>query len=41
MKNEVIEFLENKLAEYKQSDPETFNLLGAYEYVINDLLNEE
>ena len=40
-KNDVLEFLEARLAVYKETEPQAFNLHAAYQNVINDLLNEE
>lgn len=37
----VLKFLEEKLAKYKKDEPQAFNCIGAYEYVINDLMNED
>ncbi len=39
--NEIIEFLESRLAKYKEDEPYAHNTFAAYEYVINDLLNED
>lgn len=40
-RDEVVKFLENKLADYKEKEPQAFNLIANYEYVINDLMMEE
>lgn len=40
-KEEVREFLENKLAEYKKKEPQAWNLHQNYQYVIDDLYNED
>lgn len=39
-KEEVIEFLEKRLAKLKKDEPGAFNAIARYEGVINDLLNE-
>lgn len=40
-KNEVIKFLEDRLAIHKEKDPQAWNLHQNYEGVINDLMMEE
>lgn len=40
-KEEIIAFLEEQLHKTKQELPGAFNTIAAYEYVINDLLNED
>ena len=40
-KDEVIELLENRLAEIKDKEPGAFNAIAAYESVINDLMGED
>lgn len=39
-KEEVIDFLQNKIDELKENEPTAFNTINAYEAVITILLNE-
>lgn len=40
-KEEIVEFLEERLAKYKKEEPYAVNIHMAYETVINDILMEE
>lgn len=40
-KEDVIAFLENKVAGIREDEPTAVNAIAAYDYVINDLLNED
>lgn len=40
-KDEVIQFLEERLAKVRAEEPHAVNCIAAYEYVINDIAGDE
>ncbi len=40
-KDQVVEFLEERLAKIKQESPGAFNTIAAYDQVINDVMSED
>jgi hypothetical protein len=40
-KDEIVEFLEDRLAKVRKQSPGAWNTIGSYEAVISDILSDE